>query len=290
MPEGNGHWSESFDGEGVNADNRESFVTANSKYATVEAAVVGGFNAQKIAGKPFKCPESMDKLPDDAARTDFTTQARGLLGISIPKDVEAMKDVDFKTGLADGAPVNEGFVSMVKNWAVEKGIPMSHVQEMAVFYNGPLTKYAQEAFAAKQETDKLAAAEKCNEGLIAHFKGEGKVKDLTALLHRTIINKMGLSAEESAEVADEMADSILTKNLVMAKGILTLLADHSTEGTTLGGDGIRGDGVPKSKSPYEVKKTRWPKSPDQWGDPSDKWENETIGSRQLLQPKAEKVA
>ncbi len=279
------HWSESFDGDGVNTDNREAFVSAMSKYPTEQAGMVGGFNAMKLSGKPFKCPESMDKLPDDASRADFTSQARGLLGINIPKDVEAMKDVDFKTGLAEGAPVNENFVSMVKNWAIEKGIPMSHIQEMAAFYNGPLTKYAQEAFANKQETDKLAAAEKCNDGLIAHFKGEEKVKELTALLHRTIINKMGLSAEESAEVADAMADSILTKNLVMAKGILTLLAEHSTEGTTETGDGIGGSGTPKSASPYEVKKTRWPKSPDQWGDPSDKWKNETIGSRQLLQPK-----
>ncbi len=279
------HWSESFDGDGVNADNRESFVTANSKYATVEAAVVGGFNAQKIAGKPFKCPESMAKLPDDDSRAEFTTQARGLLGINIPKDVEAMKDVDFKTGLADGAPVNEDFVSMVKNWAVEKGIPMSHIQEMAAFYNGPLSKYAQEAFAAKAEKEKLANAETCNTALLEHFKTEEKVKDLTALLHRTIINSMGLSAEESAEFVDAMADSILTTNPVMAKGMLNLLSSVSTEGTTETGDGHGGGGVPKSKSPYEVKKARWPKSSDQWGDPSDKWENETIGSRQLLQPK-----
>ena len=284
------HWSEDFDGEGVNADNREAFVAANSKYSTMEAAVVGGYNAQKIAGIPFKCPESMDKLPDDASRADFTTQARGLLGINIPKDVEAMKDVDFKTGLADGAPVNEDFVSMVKNWAVEKGIPMSHVQEMAVFYNGPLTKYAQEAFAAKQEKEKLANAETCNTALLEHFKTEEKVKDLTALLHRTIINSMGLTAEESAEFVDAMADSMLTENPVMAKGMLNLLSNVSAEGTTESGDGIGGSGTPKSESPYEVKKARWPKSSDQWGDPSDKWENETIRSRQLLQPKTEKVA
>lgn len=290
MPEGDGHWSEVYDGEGVNADNREAFVSAMSKYPTEQAGMVGGFNAMKLAGKPFKCPETMDKLPDDASRADFTSQARGLLGINVPKDIEAMKDVDFKTGLADGAPVNEDFVSMVKNWAVEKGISTSHVQEMAAFYNGPLSKYAQEAFAAKQEKEKLANAETCNTALLEHFKTEEKVKDLTALLHRTIINSMGLTAEESAEFVDAMADSMLTTNPVMAKGMLNLLSSVSTEGTTETGDGIGGSGVPKSASPYEVKKARWPKSSDQWGDPSDKWENETIGSRQLLQPKAEKVA
>ena len=280
------HWSESFDGEGVNADNREAFVTANSKYTTMEAAVVGGYNAQKAAGKPFKCPESMDKLPDDASRADFTTQARGLLGINIPKDVEAMKDVDFKTGLADGAPVNEDFVSMVKNWAVEKGIPMSHVQEMAVFYNGPLTKYAQEAFAAKQEKEKLANTEACNTALLEHFKTEEKVKEKTALLHRTIINSMGLTAEESAEFVDAMADSMLTENPVMAKGMLNLLSSVSTEGTTHTGDGHGGTGTKKEASPYEVKKARWPNSPPkEWGDPSDKWENETLQVQQLLKPK-----
>ncbi len=279
------HWSEDFDGDGVNADNREAFVSANSKYTTMEAAVVGGFNAQKIAGKPFKCPESMDKLPDDASRADFTTQARGLLGISTPKDVESLKDFNFKDGLADGAVVNEDFVAMVRKWAVEKGIPEAHLKEMAAFYNGPMTKFGEDQFAAKQEKEKLANAETCNAALLEHFKTEEKVKDLTALLHRTIINDMGLSAEESGEFVDAMADSMLTENPVMAKGMLTLLSSVSTEGTTHTGDGIGGRGTPKSASPYEVKKARWPKSSDQWGDPSDKWENETIGSRQLLQRK-----
>ena len=283
------HWSEHYDGEGVNADNRQAFVDAMSKYPTEQAGMVGGFNAMKVTGKPFKFPESMDKLPDDASRAEFTTQARGLLGVSIPKDVEAMKDVDFKTGLADGAPVNEDFVSMVKNWAVEKGIPMSHVQEMAAFYNGPLSKYAQEAYAAKEEKEKLANAETCNTALLEHFKTEEKVKDLTALLHRTIINNMGLTAEESAEFVDAMADSMLTKNPVMAKGMLNLLSSVSTEGTTHTGDGLGGTGEKKGLTPYEAKKARWSKSPDQWGDPSDKWEDQTIGVRQLLQPKVEKT-
>ena len=279
------HWSEHYDGEGVNADNRQAFVDAMSKYPTEQAGMVGGFNAMKVTGKPFKFPESMDKLPDDASRAEFTTQARGLLGVSIPKDVESLKDFDFKDGLADGAAVDENFVAMVKNWAVEKGIPVTHLKEMAGFYNGPLTKYAQEAYAAKQEKEKLANAETCNTALLEHFKTEDKVKDLTALLHRTIINNMGLTAEESAEFVDAMADSMLTKNPVMAKGMLNLLSSVSTEGTTHTGDGIGGAGVPKSKSPYEVKKARWPKSSDQWGDPSDKWEDQTIGVRQSLQPK-----
>ncbi len=286
MPEGDGHWAETYDGDGVNTDTREAFVSAMSKYPTEQAGMVGGFNAMKLSGKPFKCPESMDKLPDDTSRADFTSQARGLVGINIPKDVEAMKDVDFKTGLADGAPVNEGFVSMVKEWAVEKGIPMSHIQEMAAFYNGPLTKAGQEAFAAKQEADKLASAETCNTALLEHFKTEEKVKELTALLHRTIVNSMGLTADESAEFVDAMADNMLTKNPVMAKGMLNLLSNVSTEGKTETGEGFGGSGVPKNKSPYEVKKARWPKSPpSEWGDPSDKWEDQTIGVRQQLQPK-----
>lgn len=276
------HWSETFDGEGVNADNRAAFVKANDKYTTMEAAVVGGFNAQAKVGEPFKFPESMDKLPTDESRADFTSQARGLLGISIPKDVESLKDFDFKSGLAEGAAVDENFTSMVKAWAVEKNIPESHLREMIGFYNGPLTKYAQEAQSAKQEADKLANAEKCNTGLIEHFKSEDKVKELTTLLHRTIVNKMGLSAEETTEFADAMADSILTKNLVMAKGMLTLLSDHSTEGTTESGDGHGGGGVQKQASPYEAKKARFPKSPTQWGDPADKWTDQSAATRKAL--------
>ena len=281
------HWAETFDGDGVNADNRAAFVAANSKYATMEAAVVGGYNAQKISGKPFKFPESMDKLPSDESRADFTSQARTLLNINIPKDVESLKDVNFKAGIADGLEVDENFVGILKNWAVESGVDTGTLGKMLEFYHGPLLKYAKEVQDTKQEADKLTAKETCNAALVEHFKGEDKVKDLSLLMHRTIVDHMGLSRDERAEVADAMADSILPSNPVMAKGMLNFLSSASKEGTTLSGEG--GGSENKGTSPYEAKKARYPKSESMWGDPSDKWESESLESQRLHKPKTEKT-
>lgn len=276
MTEGNGHWSQTYEAEGITTENRPAFVEANKKYGSVEAAVVGGYNAQKLSGTPFRFPESMDKLPDDQSRTDFTTQARNLLGINIPKDVESLNDVDFKAGLPEGATADETFTKMVKQWAVEKGVQRSTLEDLIGFYNGPLGKFAQEAHAERQETEKADRAEACNKALIEHFKGEEKVKELTVHLHRAIMNNMDLSKEEAAEFVDSMADTILTTNPVMARGMLNLLSSVSIEGTTESGGGAGGGDGTKQLSPYEFKKQQFPASETLWGKPEDKWEDQSI--------------
>ncbi len=277
-----GHWSETFERDSITPENREAFVAQNRKYATQQDAVVGGYNASKITGKPFKMPESLDKLPDDASRSEFKAQARGVLGINIPKDVESMKDLNFKSGLAEGAVVNDDFVGLVKNWAVESGIDTATIEKLSAFYNGPLAKFAQEASAKAQEDKKVADAEKCDQSLIEHFKSEEKVKELSVLMNRAIIGNMGLSAEESAEFVDAMADSILTKNPVMARGMLNLLSSVSVEGTTHTGDGSGGTGAVKQASPYEMKKARWPKSESNWGAENDTWDSQTVETKRIF--------
>ena len=99
--EGNEHWAPGFEHASVTADNREAFNTSMAKYASRDEAIVGSFNAQKAMGKPFRVPESLDKL-DDASRDDFRSQARNALGIRTPKTVEDLADFNFKEGLAEG--------------------------------------------------------------------------------------------------------------------------------------------------------------------------------------------
>ena len=49
----------------VTAENREEFSTHMAKFATMEDAALDGMALKKLTGKPFKMPESLDKLPDD---------------------------------------------------------------------------------------------------------------------------------------------------------------------------------------------------------------------------------
>ncbi len=277
------HWSETFVHDSVTTDNRADFVSANSKYATMEDAAFGGFNAQKRAGKPFWFPESIDKLPDDASRSDFTTKARSLLGINIPKDVEALNDFNFKDGLAEGSKVDDNFVGLIKNWAVEKGVSTSELKKMVSFYNGPLTKHVTE-IAAEMETQQFeAAAKACHEALVADpdFGSDEKVKEQSELFRRAILNKFGLSPDDAEEVADAMVKGGLTTNPKLAKIMLKAFAPMAAEGSTNAGGGTGTAGI-KQASPYEAKKTRWPKSPTEWGNESDKWEDESPQTRNAL--------
>ena len=277
------HWSQTFEHESITDENREAFVSANSKYDTVEDAAIGGFNAQTKLGKPFRVPESLDTLPDDATRDEFRSQAHKALGITVPKDVEALAEMDFKAGLAEDAAYDEKFVGLVKEWAVKEGIDTGTLAKLTGFFNGPIAEYSRNAIAEQEEQKKLADAEKCNAALVDHFKSPEKVRELSTLLHRTILNNMGLQPGEAAEVVDAMADSILTRNPVMARGMLNLLAASSKEGSTLSGDGAGGSGKVKQPTPYEAKKARWPNSPEEeWGKPTDTWENEDIQVRNAL--------
>ncbi len=278
MPE----WINEFQSESITSENRESFNTAMSKYETKDDAIVGGFNAQKLAGKPFKLPESMDKLPDDASRGDFTTQAHKLLGIEHAENIEGLDDIDMKAGMPEGSEIvpNETLTTLLKTLAVEKKWPKSVVQDIVNLYNGPLTKFSQEFQVTKLENEKIAKAKATNEALIAH-PDIGSAEELAAqseLLRRAVKNNMGFTAEEYEEFGEELADSMMTKNAVMARGLLKVLVPLAKEGSFDSGAG--GGGGEKSKqSPYEYKKARFPKSEGMWGKPADTWETQTISLR-----------
>jgi len=274
------HWSNEFEHESVTDDNREAFKTAMSKYPTQDEAVVGGFNAMKLTGKPFKMPESLDNLPDDASRTDFTTQAHKLLGIEHAANVEALVDLDLKLGSAEGSQTDENLANAFKQFIVKEGISKGDAQKMLGFYNQAMGA-AVTANNDKRESDKLAAAKVCNEALVKHYGNQEKVDEQSELLRKAVKNNMGLSAEEYEEFGDELANSILTKNPVMARGLITVLAPLAAEGSTEGGGGGGGGANEKQLSPYEWKKERWPKSPNEWGNSGDTWETQDIQLRKL---------
>jgi len=217
------HWSDEFEHELITDDNREAFKTAASKFATQDDMSVGYMELQKTAGKPFKLPESLDKLPDDDTRADFTSKTHKLLGIETAANVEALAALDIKAGLPEGVAVDENLGSMIKKFAVDKKIPIGTVKEFINFYNTDFRNYALRG--------KLDAATKTNEGLIAHFGSEAKVKEQSELLRRAIKNS-GITPEEYEQVGEVMADTILTKDPVAARVMLKLLAPLAASSST----------------------------------------------------------
>lgn len=269
-------WVNEFEHPSITTENKESFSKAMGKYGTMQEAVVGGFNAQKALGKPYKLPESMDKLPDDASRSDFASQARKLLGIEHAATVEALDGLDMKAGQAEGAVFDEKLATAFKTFIVDNKVNKADAQKMVGFYNQAMTKAA-EAATAKTAADKSEATKTCNEALIAHFGSEEKVVEMSELLRRVVKDKMGLSAKEYEEFGEALAGSVMKENPVMAKGLLTALAPLAAEGSTDSGGGTGGGGGEGQKqTPYEYKKAKFPNSEELWGKPTDVWDTQTV--------------
>lgn len=259
MPEGTEHWSSSFEHESLAApETRESFSKAMSKYNTKEEAILGGYNAMKQVGTPFRLPESLDKLPDDKVRGEFKSQASKLLGISGVEKLEDLADLDIKAGLKPDHEINEEFVNSFKQFAVERKLPKQTAQELVGFHNQALS-----AAMDKIETAKIEAATKTNEALIAHFKNKEEVAKQSELVRRAVQNWPGMTTEKYERIGNAIADSILTKDPDAAIVFTEMISKYALEGNTEVGTG----GSKTTETAYERNKRLYPSSPSMWGSP-----------------------
>jgi hypothetical protein len=232
------HWSTDFEHPSITDENRESFNKAASKFETPDDMAVGYMELQKTAGRPFKLPESLEKLPDDASRNDFTAQARKLLNIRTTKDIKELIDVNLKDGIAEGATYDEDFANSFKQFVVENNLNVNDMPKYAKFFNVAMAQIA-----AKAETDKIAAAEKCDAALIAHpdIGSKERLLVMTEQFTRAMKNNVGLTADEVEVLADGLALSKLTTNPVLARVMLKQFAPLAAEGTTESGAGEGGE-------------------------------------------------
>ena len=277
------HWTETIEHDSITDENREAFKTANAKYATEADAIVGGYNAQKLAGKPYKVPDDLSKL-DDTSKAEFTSQASKLLGIEYAKDLDGLKDLDLKVGQADGAATDETLATAFKQFVVDNKVNKADAQKMLGFYNTAMGQ-ATEAYKQKAEDDKIAKMEACNKALIAHpdIGSEEKLNEQTELFKRAIMNNCGLSAEEAKTFADDIANSMFTTTPTTARLLLKAFAPLAAEGSTGDGGGGGGStGTVKQQTPYEAKKSNWPKSPSMWGKPEDTWDMQSLQTKKAL--------
>jgi len=205
---------------------------ALGKYNSNEDALVGGLNAMRLTGKPFKLPESMDKLPDDASRTDFTGKVGKLMGV-VEND-ESMADVNFADGLPDAKMVNADLVTQFKAFAIANKLQKSVVAAMVKFNN----QYALKAGQTRDQ-DAIDNATKVNAELLPMFGGEEGIKKHNENVKRMFQNHGGLTDEEFQAIVPGLVDSGITKSTPLSKALYNI-AKQFGEGSTETPGGLGG--------------------------------------------------
>ncbi|MCJ7728433.1 MAG: hypothetical protein MUO27_00900 [Sedimentisphaerales bacterium] len=227
------NWVNDFLGQTQNENlsspaQQEEFKKSMGDFKSIEDAVYGGYNARKMTGKPFKLPESVDKL-DEKTRNEFTAQARKTLGIeSLTED--GLKEINWGKGLAAGSEKNQAMIDEFGKFAVSKGLPKNVTQDLAEFLNGVQTKAM--ADFNKKTADAVRANTERSRALLESFFGTEGVKNHAELLRRAAKNQGGLSDAELEQIADELKDDVILGKGVFTKMLMNFAAKLEKEGTT----------------------------------------------------------
>ncbi len=195
------------------------------KFETPEDAHVGYVELQKSAGKPFKLPDSFDKLPDDNTRKELTSQIGKLMG-AVEKE-DDLKDVNFAEGLADAKTVDNELITAYKKHAVETHKTKVEVQKDIKFWNQFSTQFKNAQAGAKAE-----AATKVNEALKGLYGGDEGVKQHTEMVKRLFQDHCGLTAQEYEQSAMGLVSSGMTQDAVICKALFNLAKTVVPEGQT----------------------------------------------------------
>ena len=245
MAEGNENWTDELTHEQLATPEAKSWL---SKYSSKDEALAGGYNAAKQVGKPFKLPESMDKVeswPDENDRKAFHEHLGKLTGaISSEADLE---DIDFAEGLADARHVNEDLVKGFKEFAVQEKIPKSVLKKLVAWNNQFATQYNLDRQQKQKE-----AAEKADQTLKPLFGNDLNVHD--ERVKRLFMNHCGLSAKEYEESIVGLLNSGIASNAILRKALYNLSKDIVPEDSTEKQD------QPKGEPPKSTIKSRLPKT------------------------------
>ncbi len=228
----------------ITTENRVALQTHMEKFDSFEAAAVDGMALKAMTGKPFKLPESVDKLPDDASRASLLSHVNKLYGREYAADIDGLADLDMRLGsTAEDGMFDEELEKAFKQHAIDTKMDKKAAQRNIEFYNKAMGR-ARTAFAAKTEettkkaaTERLAAVAACNEALIPKFGTKEKLDEQTVLLHRALLNDAGCTADEAADVADFLKDREGATNATIRRLFISNLAPLAAESTVHGSGG-----------------------------------------------------
>ena len=205
---GGDHWSGSFQHDSIaTPEARESFTKSMSKYGSQEEAIIGGFNAQKQAGKPFKLPESLDKL-DDNGRQELSDGISKLYPAMGDADFEGF---DFSTGSEEGQPpINDVGKANLKEVIQATGMSKDHAQKVVAQVNKMNREGAQQQ---KELSDKLSTD--CNAKMVAHFGSQAEADAVSKSVMRAF-QQRSKSPEEFEATGKAIVQSGLSKHPELA--------------------------------------------------------------------------
>ena len=221
-----------YDGmEGITGN--ESMLTMAKEFDSAESAVVGGFNAKKAVGAPYKLPKTLESLPDDKVRDELLSQVSGLYGVDTGRltevrvsKAEDLADVNFADGLPDASKVNEGLKTAFTDMIIATGAPKSLVQKIITFNNTMVTQAANQ----KAQTDTEAAG-KVSAEVKGLYGGEAGVERHRGLVSALFQAHGGLTTEETEAFATIIQGA--TKDHVVAnKALFNLAKKIMPESTT----------------------------------------------------------
>ncbi len=260
------NWAEGIEHASITAENREAFNTAASKFESQSDMCVGYMELQKTAGKPFKFPDSMDKLPDDVSRSDFTSQANKLLGREFAADIAGLSDLNMKLGSTNEDAIDEVAANALKQMVVDKVIDKKQAQALVEFHNKSVgtarTANTTAATAAEEKATVQRATDvaACNTALVTHFGNQSEVDKQTVLLHRALVNNVGCSVDEAADIAEFLKEGEGATNVALRRVLLTQLAPLAAEAGShfgKGGTPPSAEETIKEQLPATAKAMNW---------------------------------
>jgi hypothetical protein len=226
------NWTEGLQGEAFTPEIKQSLGT---KFKTHEDLALNYLDLEKqVRGKPFRLPESLDKLPDDKTRGEFKASVSKLLGaVEKPED---LKDINWTVGMPKDSKPDEAMMGILSKWAVGK--PKEIVQDGIKVWNETMT-----AAIEAQQVALLKNAETVNAELEKTYPG--KVAEKTELVRRMFANFAKLTPEEYEKAGEGMVKAGFTSDAVFAKALINL-AELFKEGTTENGQGSMVKPTPKA--------------------------------------------
>ena len=229
---GGDHWSGSFQHESLAApEARESFTKAMSKYGSEQEAVIGGFNAQKQAGKPFKLPESMDNL-DEAGQKEFN---EGISKLQPGMADTDFADFDFAAGAEEGQqPMSDIGKDQLKQFIVESGMPQHQALKCAAHVNKLNLQIATQQ---KEISEKLGT--EVNAKMVAHFGTQAEADKVSEQVMLAFQQRCS-SKEEFEATGKSIVQSGMTKHPELAIALAEMVAPHGKEAQTKQSDGKGG--------------------------------------------------
>ena len=219
-------WFEGMENPALNTPAAQELL---GKYTSQEEFNIGHVNAQESIGVPFKLPESMDKLKDDAVRADLTSKIGALLGkdVSSIATKEELEEVNYAEGLSDARMLHPDLKKEIAKWATDGKHSKAEAKSVALMVN----KFIM-GFVNTQDTDRTTKSTEVHEALKPLFGGEDGVKKSQENVHRMFLNHAGLTVDEYGDAVKAIIDAGMNQDVAISKALFNLAKLIVPEGIT----------------------------------------------------------